>query len=200
MTYVLKAFDDWQLVVTAHDRLWRDQLRELFLASDHAVLGPEIRDWEFDTGPVFDPPGMDRVKNDLELMVDAGEPRSIAAASGQLLELTCDRLTLSMGLEVVRREKYTLGDLWPVVRAKLVDTTAGPAVQRVAGHKFLRNLTVHADPRSWDLTRTDARAFAKAVLDLVDHVRCGSCGWLPKAGTCKCGAVRLSTSSRPPST
>lgn len=191
MTYVLEAFDDWQLIVTAHDRLWRDQLRELFVAHNHAVLGPEIRDWNFDTGPVLEPPGVDRVKKDLQLMVDAGEPRSIAASAGQLLELICDRLTLSMRLAVPRQEKYTLGDLWPVVRTRLADTAAGPTAQRVAGHKILRNLTVHPDPRSWNLTRADARAFAKAVLDLDDHVRCGACGWLPKAGSCKCGAVRL---------
>ncbi|MEB3371548.1 hypothetical protein [Saccharopolyspora mangrovi] len=191
MTYVLDAFDDWQLIVTVHDRLWCDQLRELFGAHGHAVLGTEIRDWEFDTGPVFDQPGVDRVKKDLELMIDVGEPRSIAAAAGQLLELTCDRLTLSMRLQVPRQEKYTLGDLWPVVRTRLAETAAGTAMKLVAGHKLLRNLTVHPDPRSWDLTKADARAFAKAVLDLVDHVRCGACGWLPKTGTCKCGAVQL---------
>ncbi|MGY6658541.1 AAA family ATPase [Amycolatopsis sp. TRM77291] len=191
MTYVLEFFADWQLIITAHDRLWRDQLRDLFGAHDHAVLGLEIRDWEFDTGPVFDPPAADRLKKDLLLMIDAGEPRSIAAAAGQLLELSCDRLTLSMRLEIPRQEKYTLADLWAVVRTRLADTAAEPAVQRVAAHKLLRNLTVHPDPRSWDLTKADARAFARAVLDLVDHIRCASCGWLPKKGTCKCGAVQL---------
>lgn len=191
MAYALETFYDWQLIVTAHDRLWRDQLRELFRAHNHAVLTPEIRDWDFDTGPIFDPPGVDRVKKDVELIMDVGEPRSVAAAAGQLLELACDRLTLSMRLEVPRQEKYTLGELWPVVRKRLEGTTAESAAQRVAAHNFLRNLTVHPDPRSWGLTRADARAFAKAVLDLVDHVRCTSCGWLPRMGSCRCGAVTL---------
>lgn len=191
MTYVLEEFSDWQLIVTVHDRLWRDQLRDLFDAHDHDLLGLEVRNWEFETGPVLDPPAVDRVTKDLQLLLTAGEPRSIAAVAGQLLEFACDRITLSMRLNIPRQEKYTLGDLWPVVRSCLSDTAAGDAIRRVASHKLLRNLTVHPDPRSWDLTRVDARSFANAVLDLVGHTRCNSCGWLPKSGVCKCGAVRL---------
>jgi hypothetical protein len=129
-------------------------------------------------------------------MMVTGEPRTIGALSGQLLESICDQLTRKLRIPIPRRDgdRYTLGDLWPAVRTRLDGTAAEPVVQRVASFRALRNLTVHADRASMNLSADDARRFAESVLNLFDALHCASCGsWVRGERTprCTCGAVAI---------
>jgi hypothetical protein len=43
--YLLDEFSDWQLIITVHDRLWREQLRDLFDAHRHEFVEHNIYSW-----------------------------------------------------------------------------------------------------------------------------------------------------------
>lgn len=196
MSYLLSEFADWQLIVTVHDRLWRDQLRALFAASNHKVIEKVIHGWTFLDGPQLAPPDFDELTADLQAMMVSGQPRSIGALAGQLLETICDRVTRKLRLQVHRNDddRYTLGDLWPPLQQRLVDTPAQGEVRKIAAHKVIRNLTVHPDPQSWNLSLADAQAFASAVLTLYRRLRCPTCNsWVSggKHPRCSCGLVEL---------
>lgn len=198
MRYLLKEFADWQLIITVHDRLWREQLRELFRAYEHPVIEHEIHGWQFDSGPTLTVPGADELTSDLEGIIDLGQPKVVGALAGQLLESICDQLTRKMQLAIPRKDRYTLGDLWPPVVRKLAGSQAEPETRQVDSYKMLRNLTVHPDPMSWHLSAADAKGFANAVLALYQRVRCGHCrSWLQPENhlRCKCGQLDLRVAS-----
>ena len=196
MSYMLSEFADWQLIVTVHDRLWRQQLRALFDANDHTVVDRTIHRWTFLGGPELSPPDFDEFASDLRMMLDTGQPRTIGALAGQLLEMICDRATVKLRLPVRRNDgdRYTMGDLWPPLQQRLAGTAAQGEVRAIATHKAIRNLTVHSDPLSWNLSLADAQAFAKATLSLYSRLRCTACrSWAGegKQARCSCGSLTL---------
>jgi AAA domain len=192
--YILSDFGGWQLIFTTHDRLWKEQLRDLFDAYQHRFTELAIYDWGFGDGPRLSAELADPLSRDLISAISSGEPRTIGALAGQLLEVICDQLTRRLHLKVARtsNDEYTLGVLWPAVREWLSFTTRADIAQQITTHRYLRNLTVHADISSFGLSLRDARAAANAVLALYRLVRCDICGsWIKgqKQLTCTCGAL-----------
>jgi hypothetical protein len=51
--FLLKEFADWQLIISAHDRLWLNQLRNIFRQNNHLYVEKEIIRWEFSNGPIL---------------------------------------------------------------------------------------------------------------------------------------------------
>jgi AAA domain len=196
VNYLLDELSDWQLIFTTHDRLWRDQLRDLFDAHEHPCVERLIYDWSFDQGPRLEAETADPLSRDLVDAIASSEPRTVGAIAGQLLEVICDQLTRRIHLLVARTndDRYTLGDLWPVVRDWLKGTEADTAVRSIAGHRYLRNLVIHADMASLGLSLRDARSFGEAVLSLYSLVRCAKCGsWIrgQRSPKCSCEALKL---------
>ncbi|MGC4808429.1 AAA family ATPase [Micromonospora sp. DT233] len=196
MDYLLDEFPDWQLIVTVHDRLWREQLRDLFHAHDHSFIEHRIESWSFEGGLSFSKPNSDLLTRDLRALVGTAEPRTLSAIAGQVLEAICDQLTRRLHILVPRKDgdRYTLGDLWPTVCVYLDGTSVSHLVQRINTYKSLRNITVHSDSASLALTSVDARGFAQSVLQLYESVHCSTCGsWLraKRQPACQCGRVSL---------
>jgi recombinational DNA repair ATPase RecF len=195
VAYLLDELADWQLIFTVHDRLWRDQLRDLFDASRHAYVNHSIQHWSFSEGPKLAKPNVDSLDRDLRAAISNAEPRTTALLAGQLLEVLCNQLTWRLSLQVTRREgdRYTLGDLWPVVHQRLAGTAAEPVIKKIAGFKKLRNLTAHATLESLGLTSVDAENYAHAVLSLLSSVKCRSCqSWIQVSNSkCSCGNLSL---------
>lgn len=192
--YLLERFVDWQLIFTAHDRLWREQLRDLLASHRHDFVERRIEGWSFETGPKFGRPNVDLLTRDLRKVISDGEPRTISAISGQVLESACDQLTRKLRLPVPRKDgdRYTLGDLWPIVEGHFRGTQVDAIIQRIASHRGLRNLSVHSDPMSLSLSQVDAQKFGRSVLDLVDAVRCSVCrSWIRGQRTAECACGRL---------
>ena len=123
--YLLTEFSDWQLILTTHDRLWLDQLRDLFDAHEHTCVERSIYNWNFYDGPRLTVLNADHLTRDLRAALGTAEPRTIGALAGQLLEVTCDQLTKRMHLSIARtaNDQYTLGDLWPVVGRAFAEQT-----------------------------------------------------------------------------
>ena len=194
--HILRHYGDWQLIFTVHDRLWLQQLRDLFSARALAFVETRIESWSFNGGPSLSSPDVSVIDRDLRTALISAEPRTIAALAGQMLEVVCDQITRKLRVPVPRRDgdRYTLGDLWPPVAQRLASTTAAPVVTRIAADKGLRNLTAHADPLSLGLSSTDAVRFGRAVLDLFAALHCPQCGsWIrgDARASCSCGHLKL---------
>jgi hypothetical protein len=112
--HVLKDMKDWQVVVTAHDRMWKEQVKELFRRHGHPFVEQDIVRWDFDAGPVLRDGGQDMEKLLLESL-ERKDPVAICSYAGWVLEAICNRLSWTIPVSVPRRrdDKYTLGDLWP---------------------------------------------------------------------------------------
>ena len=50
MTYVLEQFENWQLMITGHDKAWHEQLRMLFTRKGRAFVDRKLAGWSFDGG------------------------------------------------------------------------------------------------------------------------------------------------------
>lgn len=198
MQFILREFKRWQLIITVHDRLWREQLQKLFQDAGMPVVGIELHGWTFDAGShvsqaLRDPSAA------LRTVLATRDPAAVCALAGRLLEQICDVLSWTIPVRVQRRrdDRYTLEDLWPGVKSALRDSEAADAIQKTEGLRHLRNL-VGAHHNEWALsvTLSEANRFATAVLDLLGHTRCSACtGWVQQAGhgvlRCGCGNTEL---------
>ncbi|WP_093902919.1 ATP-binding protein [Streptomyces sp. SID8369] len=194
--YLLAEFSDWQLLVTFHDRLWREQFGAVF-STKHQFVEREVVAWSLDTGPRLieakrDPSGA------LRDSLDGNDTRLICGNAGFLLEVISDWMSKSLQTSVTRRygDKYTLGDTWPSVLKKLRKTSVSPQAIQVDSYMWLRNIHgAHYNEWATDLSITDAREFAAAVISLWDAVWCQSCREpIGKHGEllhCRCGAFSV---------
>jgi hypothetical protein len=199
LNYVISSLTDWQFFVTAHDRLWREQVVLLFQRLGRPLESLEIINWNLEHGP--------RLRRDsgepgssLRVALEAAEPAAIAAQAGRLLEQISDVLSWTLVISVKRKpdDRYTLADLWPGVRKVLSKTNAAAACEEIDLYLHLRNLLgAHANPWAEGASREETQRFAEAVLWLLALSRCPACGrWVepsPTAGVwiCRCGTTRL---------
>lgn len=199
LDFVVGDLPDWQLFVTAHDRLWREQVLGIFSRRSRPLSHFEIAAWSPLGGPDIRRP-RGAVSRSLNAALDSGDPSLIAAQAGRLLEQTCDVMSWTFPVSVNRRadDRYTLGDLWPPVAKVMKKTPAKNAAEEVDLFVHLRNM-LGAHPNDWaeSASLDETTRFGRAVLGLVDHVRCSKCDrWIersPERNTwvCRCGATRL---------
>jgi hypothetical protein len=201
LDYLLDRFDKWQLLITVHDRLWREQIVQLMRRRGHRFVEREIRHWTFIEGPLIRSTSYD----DFSSLSDAlrnGNTAMIAAEAGRLLERVSDILSWSLPVSVSRRpnDLYTLGDLWPAVSSKLRKTSIAPVAEEVDQWLHLRNLLgAHYNEWAGSLSQMDADNFAEAITSLYRSVYCDSCHhWIRGDGfqvrwSCRCGAVAFTS-------
>ena len=195
VSYLLSDFSDWQLIFTVHDRFWRDRLRDLLSGYEHEFSEINIRGWSFSEGPALAAYDSDAMTADLRLAISSAEPISIGLLAGKLLEEICNQLTWRIGIPIVRNrdDRYTLGNLWPVVHQRLLGTRADRSIRSLATQRGLRNVSAHAEAISLTLSSAEATDFAKSVLELYAHVRCSNCrGWIKGATAPSCTCQLLS--------
>jgi hypothetical protein len=196
--YILDEFSDWQLFVTAHDRLWRERLATLFRATGHTALDREIVRWSFEEGPVIYDARTER-QAPLEEALASGRPASVAHEAGRLLEEVFSALSWSLPVAVQRKrgDRYTLADLQQPIEKKLRSTTLEPAMRRVGARVDLRNLVgSHFNEWAGAASFDEAESFGDAVLALYRTVHCDSCQrWIARVGNddwrCRCGALQV---------
>ncbi|MER5798601.1 hypothetical protein [Streptomyces mirabilis] len=195
--YLLSEFGDWQLFVTFHDRLWREQFGAVF-ASRHQFIERELIDWGLESGPKLIETKRDP-SSALRDSLSSNDSRLICGNAGFLLEVMSDWLSKSLQTSVTRRygDKYTLGDTWPGVLKRLRRTTLGQAGLRVDSYMWLRNIHgAHYNEWATGLSMSDAENFAGAVLVLWGKIWCTLCKEpVGKHGDllhCRCGARSVS--------
>lgn len=191
----------WQLIITCHDRLWRDHVREALGKAGMRHREIAIRAWDFSGGPLISS-GFADASTDLRAMVGVAGPRTVAGSSGLLLETICNHMswTLPVTITRAREDRYTLGELLDTVRSK---TKNSPELATVFAEidqlVSLRNqLGAHYNQIADSIADSEADRFAVLVLRLWDRVFCAACAIFvrkarPKVYECRCGAVRFST-------
>jgi recombinational DNA repair ATPase RecF len=197
MAYVLDQFENWQLVITGHDKAWHEQLRMLFTRKGRAFVDRKVAGWSFDGGI-----GMSDAQSDTDSLrgsLSRHDERQTAAATGILLEEITKELSWRVPISVPRKEgdRYTLGDLWPTLAKVLRTTSIGGVVNDINLEYDLRN-AVGAHYSDWanGVPWSDIRNFAEDVLRLHESVFCNGCSdWVRKRGprfACSCGATSFS--------
>ncbi len=201
--YILEQFADWQLIFTVHDRLWLEQLRDLFRVKNHRFTEIEIARWHFETGPVV-VGGSRGIEGALKHALARGDTIAICSQAGLLLERICNSLSYTLPISITRRkgDKYTLGDLWPGIFKTLSKTTCGTAVEEVNRWMHLRNLVgAHYNEWAQSISGHEALSFGEAVLQLLCEVQCDECfRWIERRNSvnggktywsCQCGKKKL---------
>ncbi len=181
--HIVDRFHDWQIVFTAHDRLWQEQLRALMRQRAHRFLDLTISHWSYHNGPIL--AGSDRnVDQALTEALDCGRVSDICARANLLVELVCHEMSQALPTSVIRRrgDRYTLGDLWPGVYKVLSRTTAKDFAEAVQRWIHLRNIAgAHYNEWAMGLSMHEARQFGEAVLNLANCVWCNVChSWVER--------------------
>jgi hypothetical protein len=200
MEYIAKTFPDWQLFITCHDKLWREQVRSVLRGAGHPFAEVEIRNWSYDDGPqVLHSVSAGDPSGSLRQHVGTSSPSAVASQAGLLLEAICDRLSWTLPVAVLRSrtDRYDLGALWPPVSKKLRKSSIADLLGPVAHSLYLRNmLGAHYNEFAESISDQEADDFGRAVLLLWDSVWCPNCGqWIQLHGEglygCQCGAITV---------
>lgn len=181
MQYLVKRFSKWQLILITHDRLWKEQLTQLFRNHSKPLQQLEILQWSFDNGPQI-VGSVNNFDEKLKKSIEIGSTADICASAGYLLEYMCEKLSCILCTSIKRRygDKYTIGDLWPGIYKELKKSLAKDEFSELNDLLYLRNMAgSHYNEWSLVLSRSEAIDFANAVLKVYYHVYCEKCGkWI----------------------
>jgi len=197
----------WQIVMTAHERLWVEQMADAVRRRGGSVEVHHVGDWTVDRGPVLTVNKSTGLPSSLAEAFGRRDTAAICGAAGVVLEQACNELSFELPCAIMRRrgERYTLGDLWPPVRKKLKKTNLKAVTDRVDRTLALRNLVgAHYNDWAQSVSDAEARELGSAVMELVARVRCDACAsWVSGLShrgrvvgwRCKCGAVSFEARS-----
>lgn len=200
---LLTEFGDYQVLLTTHDRIWFEHLRDIQArcGKEQMFVNKVIHKWTIDEGPDIREPEDER--RAIERLVEDGSAESIAAMAGRLLEHVLQemRYGLRLSIQAKRGEQYEIGELWPAFYAT-VKRDYGALFER--GRKAFEALDVRWPLRNWigahwniwarNVSRNSAVEFAQSVKALFDLVFCSSCRRFVTPSTtplgqlaCRCG-------------
>jgi len=200
--HIIKNLRDWQIIITVHDRLWKEQLYELFKKNNVDLAIYEITKWNGKEGSIIHSDSM-ALNDTLRKNINKGSINEIMSNTSILLEKICFELSWRLEIAVIKKkdDKYTLGDLWPGLHKELKKTNLNDISTKVNGMLYLRNMMGgHYNEWSLSLSRKESVEFAEAILVLYDNIYCQECGhWIEKATqkekyigiVCKCGKLNV---------
>lgn len=181
MQYLIGRFSDWQLILITHDRLWKEQLTQLFRNHSKPLQQLEILQWSFESGPQI-VGSINNFDEKLKKAMEIGSTADICASAGYLLEYMCEKLSCILSTSIKRKygDRYTIGDLWPGIYKELKKSLAKNEFSELNDLLYLRNMVgSHYNEWSLSLSRSEAIDFANAVLKAYYHVYCEKCGkWI----------------------
>jgi len=181
---LLQEFKDYQILLTTHDRIWFEHMRDIQSRCRVAnnFINKMIHKWTIEEGPDLREPEDER--KEIDRLISEGSGKEIAIMAGRLVEhiLQEMRYSLRLSVQAKRGENYEIGDLWPAFYATVKKDY--PSLYNHA-RTTLDALDVRWPVRNWigahhnqwaqNVSRTTAIDFARAVGDLYDLVFCGSC-------------------------
>ncbi len=199
---LLEEFRDYQILLTTHDRIWFDYLRDIQARCGVAqnFVNRVIYEWTIEEGPDLREP---EEENDrLEQLLANGQPYEIAGLAGRLLEHVLQEMRYALRLRVPAKpgELYEIGDLWPPFYKEVRKDypglySAGQATFDALDVRWpLRNWGAHFKPLAKNVSRSTVVDFGRAVRDLFGLLFCQDCRWFvaPSATPlgqigCRCG-------------
>ena len=204
VSYILSELKDWQIIITAHDRLWLNQLRYLFANNGHEFKEFQITNWCFDQGPIIVSQSIKMYDDFLEIAIKSGKTTLMATTAGLMLEKICQNLSIELKIDIkrVRDDKYTIGDLWPGIRKQLKKSKdLETLVESINNSLYIRNLLAcHYNEWAIALSDQEIREFAYNVQKLYEKSFCQKClSWISSQNSspnsyaqCKCHTVSVS--------
>lgn len=191
-----------QCIITTHYRPWKEKWRWGWLKNNGQCQFIELHKWTPVRGISLTRsiPNVERLR--ALLAESSPDPQLVCAKAGVILEAALDFLTLLYECRVPRRADglYTLGDLLPAVDKKLraalrvehkheysdgsfsySEKMLAPHLDELTRIAQARNVFgCHFNRLSFDLLDTDALAFGREVLALLDALIDHEAGW-PKS-------------------
>lgn len=193
--YLLSNFKDWQIIITAHDRLWLNQIRSAFQRHQHKYKEIEIYRWNFDIGPQFFEPQLIGFNSALSVAIESKNTQLIASQTGLLFESICQNLSMTLNISIQRKiaDRYTIGDLWPGLKKHLKNTTLFELANEIDKVLHIRNLLgAHYNEWAVSLTNFEIFGFAENVNKLFFSVFCNNCqSWISRANFCNCKKISI---------
>jgi len=202
---LLREFSDYQILLTTHDRIWFEHLRDIQARCRVAnnFVNKIIHKWTIEEGPDIREPEDER--QDLDRLISEGSGQDVAVMAGRLLEhiLQEMRYSLRLSVQAKRGELYEIGDLWPPFYAAVKKNY--PTLYARA-RLTLDSLDVRWPVRNWigahrndwarNVPRNTAVEFAGAVAGLFDLVFSTSCRRFVEPSptplgqlACRCGQI-----------
>lgn len=179
VSYILTELKDWQIIITAHDRLWLNQLHFLFANCNHQVIELQISDWSFEHGPTIHSKQTKLYDDSLEVAIKSGNYTLMASMAGLMLEKICQNLSIELSIDIKRRrdDKYTIGDLWGGIRKQLKKSPEfEKIIEEINTSLYIRNLLgSHYNEWALSLSDQEIREFAYNVQKLYEKTFCSRC-------------------------
>lgn len=214
---LLGRFDDWQLFITTHDKIWFDRLQTLARIEGHQLQKQVIRWWTRAEGPElrdFE----DFYESLQRRLEEKDSAQALAANAGVLLEQVCDEVRTRFGLSIKAKigDNYSLGDIFPKIKSKLTKSPENSKAllpgwyqqnsdivddldAMLEGRENLRNVVgAHWNQVALEFSETEAEDFARQAIALYEAFHCteGDCGRqvFPiepgrAPARCRCGAL-----------
>lgn len=190
LDYLVKEFKDWQLIISAHDRLWLNQIRSVFRRNSHTFKEIEIYRWDFMSGPQIFEIESSEENNPLQAALKTQNTQIIASQAGLFLETICNKLSMNLNTSIQRKfeDKYTIGDLWPGIKKHFKKTELNILTDEIDKLLHIRNLLgAHYNEWSISLSNYEVNSFAENILLFYHKVFCKKCqSWLNRNNNCNC--------------
>lgn len=184
---LLDEFEDYQLILTTHNKTWFNQIRNLRRARDrkfkakNKFMYVEITSWNLDEGP-----HLSNHKTDIQIIQKHLINNDLVAAvhaSRRLLENVLKNICIANSALIKMTDKpYSLLDYLNAAKKSMEYQTKGSPLEydyddlfyEIEQVRYLGNSFVHGDDE--DLTFDDAKIFCDAVYNLQEAVTCEDCG------------------------
>jgi len=178
---IIKEFGDHQIVITTHDRIWFENLKQL--TRERNFTHQKVMSWSVDAGPAIS-----NYEAEHEWLVSsAGQAAPTATriiSAGRILEETLQNLcnNLSVSVPYRLRGDYTIEPLWNSFLSFAKKHTgfvsaAREDLDRIEEIRAVRNFAgAHWNEWAQQLTGAEAEEFCRSVLGLRSLTYCESCG------------------------
>lgn len=212
---ILKEFGDYQTLLTTHDRIWYEYLRDIQARCrvKGKFLNKVIHKWTIEEGPDLREPEEEHER--LKQLLVAGEASQIAVEAGRLLEhiLQEMRYSLRLSVQAKRGELYEIGEIWPAFYSALRKIYSG-CYEKFGG--TLDSLDIRWPVRNWvgahfnrwasRVSKEEVLEFSHAVSKLFEGMFCKHCRRfvepsMTPAGqlSCRCGQLIYPVPGKEPS-
>jgi hypothetical protein len=181
---LLKEFAGFQILLTTHDRIWFEHLRDIQARCGVAqnFVNKTIYKWPIEEGPDLREPA-DEMRRLKELLAD-GQTYEMASLAGRLLEHILQEMRYSLRLPVPAKpgELYEIGDLWPPFYKEIkrnfssLYSTGQSTFDALDVSWPLRNwIGAHFNRWALNVPRDVEKEFAQAVISLFELLFCPEC-------------------------
>jgi len=185
---ILREFADYQILLTTHDRIWYEYLRDIQARCGvkSRFVNKVIHNWTLEEGPDLSEPE-DEASHLAQLITSAKSPdavRDAVVAAGRLLEhiLQEMRYSLRLSVQAKRGERYEIGEIWPSFCKRAQGRYPGfyqkceVTLDALDIRWPIRNwVGAHFNDWASGVSSRDGREFAESVGRLFNCVFCSEC-------------------------